>query len=205
MKINLTLKDLASMRLPLAVLAIVLLVSAAFIKISSAQHNAAEAQRRAQATALEDARLRYQHSGEEREAILRYLPAYRQLERQGFVGTEQRINWIEGLRAANKQAGLFGVAYQIDARKPFELVGQENPISQHLHHSPMKLSFGLVHEGDLMRFLETLAAQQTGMFFVTDCAIDRMARQETPAPRRPNLNAQCGLSWLTLDPGRTGS
>ena len=201
----LTLKDLASMRLPVAVLVASIVLSAVMIKLSSVQNKAAETQRRSQAAALKEARDRYQRSGEEREVILRYLPAYRKLQSEGLIGAEQRIEWIEALRAANKQAGLFGVTYQLEARKPFNLVGQGNPASQFLQQSQMKLSFGLVHEGDLMRFLGMLATQQSGMFFIRSCIIDRPVRIDTPAPRQPNLNAQCELSWLTIDPGKTGS
>ena len=201
----LTPRDLTSMRLPVAVLVAALILSAVLVKFSSAQKTAADAQRGAQAVALKDARERYQRSGEEREAILRYLPAYRKLQSEGLIGAEQRIEWIEALRAANKQAGLFGVTYQLEARIPFNLPGERNPASPFLRQSQMKLSFGLVHEGDLMRFLETLATQQSGMFFLRSCIIDRPVRTDTPAPRQPNLNAQCELSWLTIDPGKAGS
>jgi hypothetical protein len=103
---------------------------------------------------------------------------------------------------ANRQAGLSGVTYQLDARKPLPLIGQSNPMSQHLHTSHMKLSFGLVHEGDLMRFIQVLAAQRAGIFIVTGCALDRTGRNDSPAPRQANLSAQCDLSWLTVDPGK---
>lgn len=201
----LTLKDFASMRLPVAVLVASIILSAVMIKFSAVQNKAADSQRRAQSTALKEARDRFQRSGEERNAILKYLPAYRKLQSEGLIGAEQRIEWIEALRAANKQAGLFGVNYQLEARKPFTLLGQGNPASQFLQQSQMKLSFGLVHEGDLMRFLEMLATQQSGMFFIRSCIIDRPVRIDTPAPRQPNLNAQCELSWLTIDPAKTGS
>ncbi|MEK6210716.1 MAG: hypothetical protein AABM64_10195 [Pseudomonadota bacterium] len=199
---KLTGTDLASLKLPFVVLAITIAASIALVKFSSGKRELAEMRHRSQLTALQDARSRYQRSGEERETILRYLPAYRQLEKQGFVGTEQRINWLEGLRAANGQAGLFGVTYQLDAQKPSPLVGQDNPMSRHLYHSQMKLSFGLVHEGDLMRFFRALEAQQTGMFMLTDCALDRAGSIDAPAPRQANLTAQCDLSWLTIDPGK---
>jgi hypothetical protein len=195
-------KDLATMKLPFLVLAVAIAASFLVVRFSSDKRDETEMQHRAQSTALQDARSRYQRSGEERETILRYLPAYQQLENQGFVGTEQRINWLEGLRMANVQAGLFGVTYQLDVRKPFPLVGQSNPMSKHLHDSEMKLSFGLVHEGDLMRFFQALAAQQTGIFILTGCALDRLGRSESPAPRQANLTASCDLSWVTVDPGK---
>lgn len=201
----LTLKDVASMRLPVVILIAALVLSAVLVKFTLVQQKAAEEQRLAQTKTLNDARDRYHRSGEEREVILRYLPAYRKLQSEGVVGAEQRIEWIEGLRSANKQAGLFGVTYQLEARKPFTVLGQNNPAAQFLQQSLMKLSFGLVHEGDLMRFLQTLATQQSGMFFIRSCTIDRAVRNDAPAPRQPNLSAQCELSWLTIDPGKAGS
>ncbi len=201
---NLTLRDFASMRLPMAVLAVVLVTSVALIKSSSMQHAAAEAQLRSQDTALREARERHDRSGQERQAIQEYLPAYRSLQQEGVVGEEQRIEWIESLRAANKQAGLFGVAYQIEARKPFALAGLDNPAAPFLRQTQMKLSFGLVHEGDLMRFLETLDAQKRGLFLIKRCAIGRQARND-PGPRQPNLNVECDLAWLTIDPPKAES
>ena len=56
--------------------------------------------------------------------------------------------------------------------------------------------------GDLMRFIQALATQQTGIFIVTRCALDRVARSDSPAPKQANLAAQCDLSWLTVDPGK---
>ena len=195
-------KDLTTLKLPVLIFLAATTVSVVLVSLSSGYRERVERELRTQASALQEARNRYQRSGEERETILRYLPAYRQLEKQGFVGTEQRINWLEGLRAANGQAGLFGVTYQLDAQKPFPLVGQENPMSRHLYHSQMKLSFGLVHEGDLMRFFRALEAQQAGMFRLTDCALDRAGSIDAPAPRQANLTAQCDLTWLTIDPGK---
>lgn len=202
---NLTFKDFASMRLPVAILVSTLILSAVLIKASLVQQSAADKQLRIQTAALKEAHDRFQRSGEERSAIDQYLPAYRKLQREGLVGAEQRIEWIENLRAANKQAGLFGVNYQLEARKPFNLVGQGNPVAQFLQQSDMKLSLGLVHEGDLIRFLRLLEARQSGMFFVRNCVIDRPVRIDSPAPRQPNLNATCELSWLTIDPGKKGS
>ena len=199
---KLTGKDLAALKLPTLVIMMVITASIALVKFSAGQREQAEVQHRAQLTALQDARSRYQRSGEERETILRYLPAYQQLRRQGFVGTEQRIDWLESLRAANGQAGLFGVTYQLEPQKPFPLIGADNPMSQYLRHSQMKLTFGLVHEGDLIRFFRALSEQPTGMFMLTGCALDRAGGGVAPAPRQANLSAQCDLSWLTIEPGK---
>src|SRR5512140_236829 len=114
---NLTSKDLGAMKMPAIALAIAAVVSFALIGFTSNQRTQAEVQYRDQLAALQEARTRYQRSGEERETVMHYIEAYRQLERIGFVGSEQRLNWVESLREANARAGLFGVDYQMTAQQ----------------------------------------------------------------------------------------
>jgi hypothetical protein len=197
---KLTSKDISAIRLPALALVIAIAVSVGLVQLSSAKLQQAESQQRSQSVALQQARSRYHQSGEERETILRYLATYQQLEQQGLIGSEQRIEWLEGLRAANTEAGLFGVEYQIAARTSFPYLSKEHPAAQQVHHSPMRVTLGLLHEGDLMRFFRALSAQRAGTFALTSCAVDRGGRTGTPQPRQANLTAQCELSWLTIDP-----
>jgi len=199
----LTAKDLTAMKLPALALAIALSASFAMVRFTSSQLVQAQARYRAELSALQDARSRYQRSGQERETVLHYLQAYRELEKIGFVGAEQRLNWVEGIRAANARAGLFGVDYQMSAQESFP-VAQENPVGQRVKRSRMMISFGVLHEVELLRLLHALSAQHAGLYALTECSLDRAGRQGAPLPRQPNLTAQCDLSWLTVEPeGRT--
>ena len=193
-------KDFNAIKMPLLALAIAVAASSAMVAFSSNQRSQSEKQYRDQLTALQDARTRYQRSGEERETVMHYLQAYRQLEKIGFVGAEQRLNWVESLRAANTQAGLFGVDYQLSAQEPFPYVAKDNPIGDRVKHSRMRLSFGVLHEGDLTQLFRALSAQQPGFFTLNSCSLDRAGRQGAPVLRQANLTAECELSWLTIDP-----
>jgi hypothetical protein len=186
--------------MPLLALAIAVAASFAMVSFSSNLHSTSEKQYRDQLTGLQEARIRYQRSGKERETVMHYLEAYRQLEKSGFVGAEQRLNWVEGLRAASAQAGLPGVDYQLTAQEPFPYTAKDNPVGDRVKHSRMRLSFGVLHEGDLMRLLRALAAQQPGLFALNGCSLDRAGRQGAPVPRQANLTAECELSWITIDP-----
>jgi hypothetical protein len=199
---KLTSKDFGAMKMPAIALAIAVAASFAMVGFTSNQRTQSERQYRDQLTALQGARTRYQRSGEERETVMHYIQAYRQLEKIGFVGAEQRLNWVESLRLANAQAGLFGVDYQMTAQAPFPFVAKDNPVSERLKHSQMKLSFGVLHEADLMRLFNALSAQQPGLFALTGCSMDRAGRQGPPLPKQANLSAQCDLSWVTIDPGK---
>ena len=197
---QLTSKDFGAMRMPMLALALAIGASFAMMAFSSNQRSQSEKQYRDQLTTLQEARARYQRSGEERETVMHYLKAYRQLEKIGFVGTEQRLNWVESLRAANAQAGLLGVDYQLTAQEPFPYVAKDNPAGDRVKHSRMRLSFGILHEGDLMRLFRALSAQQPGLFALNSCSLDRAGRQGAPVPRQANLTVECELSWVTIDP-----
>lgn len=196
----LTSSDLASMKLPAAALVAAITFAIVIVDLSASNRDRAKEQLSAQDNTLREAQQRYHRSGEEVEYIHRYLPDYRQLQERGFVGTEQRVNWIESLRAANQRAGLFGVKYQLSAQERFPYVSQTNPMSQQIRHSQMKLSFGLVHEGELMRLFRELEAQRSGVFAMTGCSLDRGLMTGDPVPREANLNAECDISWLTIQP-----
>lgn len=188
------------MKLPGAVLLSALAVAYFLVDMSSAMRDRAAQQFNAQGSALREAQQRYQFAGEEVDLIRRYLPEYRLLQERGFVGPEQRVNWIEGLRTANARAGLFGVNYQMSAQAPFPHVSQTNPMSRQLRHSQMRLSFGLMHEGELMRLFRELDRQKSGVFALTGCSLDRGRNDAAPVPRAANLAAECDISWLTIEP-----
>ena len=194
-----TSKDFGAMKMPMLALAIAIAASFTMVVISSNQRLQSEKQYSDQVSALQEARVRYQRSGQERETVMHFLQAYRQLEKSGFVGAERRLNWVESLRAANAKAGLFGVDYQLTAQEPFPYVAKDNPVSDRVMHSRMKLSFGVLHEGDLIRLFRALSAQQPGVFALNSCSLDRAGRVGDPVPRRANLTAECELSWLTID------
>lgn len=152
-----------------------------------------------QQRALDEARLRFQRSGEERDLLTLYAPEYRALDKYGFIGSEQRVNWIDSLRVASEATRLPGVQYQIGAQTPYRL--PELPQAM-LAQSPMTIDLRLAHEGDLMRFLRALAGQRAGVFLLNECTLERLSAE--PAARgQPNLRADCELSWVSA-PRPTG-
>ncbi|HZP91715.1 MAG TPA: hypothetical protein VFB20_02370 [Burkholderiales bacterium] len=195
---RIALRQLALLRMPLAILIAVVAAGWTFVSYSGAALEETQTRLRARTAELEEARRRFQRSDEERAAILRYMPAYRQLQTEGFIGAEHRIDWIDALRAADKQAGLFGIQYQIEPQVAFDGEELAGGLSARLHRSPMRLSFGVTHELQLLTFLKALAAQRAGLFALRACSL--APSSDAPAPRKPNLRAECRIDWLTISP-----
>lgn len=151
---------------------------------------------------LADAGRKHANAGAEKELITRYLPPYTALQDAGFVGGEQRINWVDSLRTANRAAGLFGVDYDIGHQEPYPLAKDLGAGELPMKQSPMKLTLPLLHEGDLMPFFRSLAAQRAGMFMLNGCSIRRTG-VVPPGASQANLTAECELAWITVDDAQT--
>lgn len=192
--------DLEALKNPLLALLVMLLAAAAAIYSSDRLLVAARQQLAHQQAQLRDARTRLQKSGDEKDVIVRFLDGYRQLQRGGFAGEEQRINWLDGLRLANQQADLFGVDYQIGTQKTYPYAAIFNPGQIVLNQSVMRLKFRLLHEEDLMRFIDALANQGAGLFTVDQCNLQRIDNRGV-IRYQPNFTADCELSWITAKAG----
>ena len=189
--------ELKALQAPLIILVIVLGLGAGIVYQLDQTLTATKRELAQQQVQMREARTRLQKSGEEKELIVRYLPNYEYLQRIGFVGDEKRLIWLEGLRLSNQQAQLFGVQYQIGSQQQYPYAAELSPGQLTLHQSMMKLSFQLLHEGDLMSFLTALGKQGAGFFAVNECKLDRV---NTGGSIRfqPNLRADCDIAWITL-------
>lgn len=192
-------EELKALRLPLIVLlAVVVLVAGAVYYTDFLVKQSTIALTR-QKSDFQNAQSRMRQSGDEKNTIIQYVDKYRELEKTGFAGEEQRINWLDALRNANSKAELFGVNYQIGVQHPYPYAGEFDPGGIALQESIMELDMRLLHEGDLLRFLDALREQQVGLFHVKECALLRTDRTET-LRNQAYLNAKCDLVWITARP-----
>lgn len=195
--------DLIALKIPLIILILTFAIGAGLIYYSDIVLSQARLALQQQQKQMNEAKTRLQKSGDEKEIIARFLDGYKNLQRLGFAGPEQRINWLDGLRLTNQQVQLFGVDYQIGTQQPYPYASELDPGQLTLHQSLMKVNLGLLHEGDLMRFLSTLAKLGAGVFAVNECTIER---ESTGGSIRyqSNLRAHCELAWITERPAVTG-
>lgn len=144
------------------------------------------------------ARQRYQSSGAEKDMITEYLPKYQGLINKGFVGEERRIEWVDELRAQHNAHKLFGIKYSISQQEDYKPSFIANLGGLTLHRSIMKLDLDMLHEGDILKLTESLAAKGTTPFMLRDCEITRLNTAAVFNQLIPNLHANCELDWLTL-------
>jgi len=195
---NFRVRDLRALSKPLLTLGVVGLIAAGAVAYSAKAVTAAKAEVKSQDTELIEAKNRITRSGQERGIIERYIDPYRELERNGIVGEERRIGWIDALRTANQEADLYGVEYQVSPQQAYSFSGEVGAGPLTIHQSLMKLRFELLHEGDLFRFFDALAAQKVGRFSVNQCTLTRLPVDLAVPVNQPTLSAQCELAWITI-------
>ncbi|HEY7985400.1 MAG TPA: hypothetical protein VIE17_00615 [Methylophilaceae bacterium] len=199
---NLTMMDLRKLQIPLVTLLVA--ITFAWFMVSAADSRETKAQQalQTQQAALAKARDQYQSSGTEKSNIAQYLPVYQTLIDRGFVGEEQRLDWISDLRNVNQHYKLFGVSYDIATQEDYKpkfpvVVGNFK-----LHRSVMKLTLAMLDEEDLIALFNALPGEVNPPFMPRDCTIT----QTNPSPRgrfEPNLNATCEIDWLTIAEPKT--
>jgi len=140
-------------------------------------------------------RRRFVHVEAEKQDIRIYQPLYVELRRRGFVGTENRLEWVEAIRQIQEARHLLPLTYQIEPQQPYRLAGPVATGDYQLRGSRMQVHMDLLHEMDLINFLVDL--RQRGVFTVQECSIKRTASAAN-APLAPALSADCTLNWLTL-------
>ncbi len=154
---------------------------------------------------LRDARDKFRTIDEQEAKIATYYPQFQELERQGIIGPERRLDWIENLSQADENLKLPKLAYSIDTQ---ELFTTEFPLAggaYELYASKMDLQLGLLHGQDLFRLLSWLDDDAQGLYSVAACDLTR-SLDDPGSPRQAHLTSKCELRWFTIKkPGDVGA
>lgn len=188
---------IATLGWPVGVLALALAIGGVFVYWSAQRSSEARQVFERERVVHDQAQDRLARVDEEKRIIERYGPAYGILVEQGVVGAEQRVNWLDALRLASQATRGFGVDYQVSGQQGalFKLDTGAYEIQQ----SEMILRLRLLHEGDLLAFLDVLDEQRAGLHLLQECSLQRAHAGPFTARFEPKLLGECKLTWVTLD------
>ena len=195
---TLTQKDWRQLRFPILGLGLAM-IAAGLLASFADQYRTEEKQAlQIEQGLYNQARQKFESSGQEKETIIKYLPEYNRLLAQGFIGEERRIEWIERLRQIHGQYNLFSIDYSIGQQERYQPSFITNAGNHIINRSIMELKLDMLHEGDLIHLIEDLH-QDTPPFLVRECEITRPIGADIDSKKMTaNLKAVCEIDWITL-------
>lgn len=198
---KLTSNDFARLRWSLVMLAVALLAGAAMVLFPQKLVDRAERNQRQLSTEQKDIRSRLVHAREEEQAIRDRIGRYRHILASGLIDQEERLRWVEQIARIKAARRLLDVQYELSPQHPIEeavLPGGPVAGGYEFMASTMKLQLALLHEDDLLGFLDDLRASVRAHLLVRECAIERATAPASERGPAPQLRADCTIDWVTL-------
>lgn len=113
-----------------------------------------------------------------------------------------KLRWLEHLPRQAQALGLPSLTYNIRGGSPFESFNANNANlsgsgsgSFAVFSTPIDIDAGLVHEGQLLNYLDLLKRAGTGLFSVDACKLKLDSQTIKFLPGVKNIQAQCTLIW----------
>ena len=142
-------------------------------------------------------------AAQEKRDVHDHAELYQRLKDLRILGEERRLEWVEALARIRAARELAEFRYQIERQKVLKTLPGKPALD--LRSSSMKVEFALLHEGDLLGFLEDLRASGNAYYSVRQCSIARIADAGPAVPLAPRLRAMCQIELVTLAEAKSGT
>jgi hypothetical protein len=189
--------DLKRLSLPIA--GCLVLVIAGVVGAFAAERYLRETKKLAEAVSAQRAEIqkRLASASEEEREIKASLQQYQALAARGMVGTENRLDWIDTVTAIKNERRLFDINYSIEPQKELDYPGFDPGGGVKFMVSRVKIRMLLLHEEDLLNFIDELARRGKPYLSVRSCDVRREGRGggTTLSPR---LRADCVFDLITI-------
>ena len=142
-------------------------------------------------------------ANEEEREIKASLQQYQALAARGIVGEEKRLDWVDTVTAIKNERRLFSIGYSIEPQKELDYPGFSPGGSVKFMVSRVKITMQLLHEEDLLNFIDDLAKRGKPYLSVRSCNVARegLGGGTTLAPR---LQANCVFDLITISHTKPG-
>jgi len=141
---------------------------------------------------------KYAKAVEDREIISKFGSTYELLVKKGFVGKEQRLEWVADLETTSRLVNIPKLKYHI-APMESALIKNRHVDLKHINvnRSVMSIDFDFVHEGDAFEFFNTLSNKSKALYHIDMCHL-KYATSSSNDESTGVLSGNCDLSWYTV-------
>jgi len=194
---NFTAREIGQLALPLLACVALLGAGAALVVWTQGDQRAAQSDRAAVRAERTQARERLLRIAEEEREVTEKLEVYLRLKRLGIIGDEQRLEWADAMTRIRTQRELPDLRYRVERQRLLSSVASK-PASVDFFASLMKVDVALLHEGDLLHFLNDLRESGNAYYSVKRCSLSRAGSIPTVVSLAPRLRAECEIDLITI-------
>jgi hypothetical protein len=135
---------------------------------------------------------------EETQEIRDKLKRYEELMARGYIGNENRLDWVEEIRRITVARRLLSVEYDLAPQKRINEAADGTTGGYDFMASNMKLQMLLLHEEDLLNFLDDLRTSVSAYLRINSCNVERLPPPTEKHGAVALLKADCSIDWITL-------
>ena len=191
-------RELKRLRLPLAAFVALAAAGAGCYFAVDAHLRETKAQAAATSAQRAEVQTRLSSANEEEREIKANLQQYQALLDRGVVGDEKRLDWVDVLTAIKTERRLFNINYSIEPQKDLDYPGIVPAGNVKFVFSRVKIEIQLLHEEDLLNFIDDLQKRSRSYLSVRSCGIQRTDRAGGGAVLVPRLQADCIFDLITI-------
>jgi hypothetical protein len=191
--------DLGYLKHSLFSLTLSLLVSGALLWLGEQYHaDALKAEHSAQHQLIAT-RQKLNMTQDDLANIAAYANQYQTLLTQHIIGDELRLDWVEGLSHLRQQKPVIDFRYTIQPQTEWLPSPAFDTGDFQIHLSSVTFQFDLLHDAQLLNFLNAVERDLPGKFIVERCQIQRLTSiPEAITSAAARLSAECSGGWITL-------
>ena len=142
---------------------------------------------------------------EEQQELLDKMGRFQALKDRGYIGAEQRLDWVEAIARVKVARRIFKLDYEFAPQRPADsslLPGGAKAGGFEIMSSQMRMQIHLLHEAELLAFLADLRNAVQALVHVRSCTMERIAPTTIDRGTNAQIKAECTLEWITLKEGK---
>lgn len=143
---------------------------------------------------------KYEEAIHQLKLVDEYYAGYKELEKQGFVGNENRLVWVEALNSIAQLKKVTAIDYDIKPMKSYKPDYELGASLFLVNSSEMVLRMKLLHEHDLLYLFDELGRRTKSIFDIKKCNISRHNKKLKYNIDAVNITVECTLNWFTIKP-----
>lgn len=155
--------------------------------------------------ARKDIQSKLSRARDEQMELTEKLTRFQSLRERGYIGPERRLDWVEAIARIKTARRIFKLDYDFAPQRQVDvsiLPGGGSVSGFEIMSSQMRLQIQLLHEGELLNFLDDLRGDLRStvqaLVRVRSCAIERLTPSAADRGSKAQLKAECILEWVTL-------